>query len=99
MAKSHRAIYPLHKNKSDIPFSLIHSDMWEPSQKSTLLGYRWFVLFVDDYTRMMWLYLLKNKDWAFTVFCFFYIMIQTQFYAKLRVLHSDNGGEYMNRQF
>ena len=27
LAKSHRAIYHLHKNKSDVPFSLIHSDV------------------------------------------------------------------------
>ena len=61
LAKSHQTIYPLHKNKSDVPFSLIHFDVWGPSPKSTLSSYRWFVLFVNDCTRMTWLYLLKKK--------------------------------------
>ena len=39
LAKSQQTIYPLHKNKSDVPFSLIHSDVWGPSAKSTLSGY------------------------------------------------------------
>ena len=92
-------MYHLHKNKSDIPFILIHYDVWGPSLKSTLLGYRWFVLFVDNCTRMTWLYLLKSKDEFFTALCSFHRMIQTQFFAKLRVLRFDNGDEYMNRQF
>ena len=50
LAKSHRTIYSLHNNKSDVPFSLIHYDVWGPSPKSTLSGYPWFVLFVDDCT-------------------------------------------------
>ena len=44
---------------------------------------------------MTWLYLLKNKDEVFTVFCSFHTMIQTQFFAKLRV-RFDNDGEYMS---
>ena len=79
LAKSHLTIYHLQKNKSDVPFSLIHSDVWGPFPKSALSGYCWFVLFVDDCTRMTWIYLLKNKDEVFTTFCSFHTMIQTQF--------------------
>ena len=96
LAKSHWAIYPLHKNKSDVLFSLIHSDVWGPSQKSTLSGYHRFVLFVNDCTRMTWLYLLKNKDEVFIVFYSFHTMIQTQFSAKFRVIRFENDGEYMS---
>ena len=52
LAKSHRATYPLSMNKSDTPFSLIHSDVWGPSPVSIVSGVRWFVTFVDDCTRM-----------------------------------------------
>lgn len=99
LAKSHRASYPLSINKSNIPFALVHSDVWGPSPVSTSSGVRWFVIFVDDCTRMTWLYLLKNKDEVFEVFQSFHTMIQTQFSAKLQVLRSDNGGEYVNRRF
>lgn len=99
LAKSHRATYPLSINKSDTPFALIHSDVWGPSPLSTVSGVRWFVIFIDDCTRMTWLYLIKNKDEVFSIFRSFHTMIQTQFSAKIHRLRSDNGGEYVNHHF
>jgi len=99
LAKSHRVPFPISLNKSDIPSILIHSDVWGPSPITTVSGIRWFVTFVDDCTRMTWLYLLKRKDEVFGVFQAFHAMIQNQFSAKIRILRSDNGGEYMNRDF
>ena len=84
-------------NKSEVPFSLIHSDVWGPSPVSTASGHRWFVIFVDDCTRMTWLYLLKHKDEVLRVFKLFHVMVQTQFSAKIQIFRSDNGGEYVNR--
>ncbi|RVW24902.1 Retrovirus-related Pol polyprotein from transposon TNT 1-94 [Vitis vinifera] len=70
-----------------------------PSPITTVNGFKWFVLFVDDCTRMTWLYLLKHKDEVLGVFKSFHAMVQTQFSAKVQVLRSDNGGEYVNHQF
>ena len=83
LAKSHRVSYSTSLNKSDIPFSLIHSDVWGPSPITTSSGIRWFVTFINDCTRMTWLYLLKHKDYVFSVFQSFHTMIQTQFSAKI----------------
>ncbi|KAM7531145.1 hypothetical protein LguiB_034555 [Lonicera macranthoides] len=53
LAKSHCATYsPSFSNKSIIPFELIHSDVWGPSKESTISGMRYFVLFIDDCTRL-----------------------------------------------
>jgi hypothetical protein len=30
-------------NKSDVPFVLVHTDVWGPSRVVSLSGYRWFV--------------------------------------------------------
>ena len=99
LAKSHRVSYSTSLNKSDIPFALIHSDVWGPSPITTSSGIRWFMTFIDDCTRMTWLYLLKHKDDVFSVFQSFHIMIQTQFSAKIQILRSDNGGEYVKKNF
>ena len=48
---------------------------------------------------MTWLYLLKHKDEVFATFHLFHTMIQTQFSEKIKILRSDNGGEYVNQQF
>ena len=57
------------------------------------------MIFIDDFTRMTWLYLLKHKDDVFSVFQSFHTMIQTQFSAKIQILRSNNGGEYVNKKF
>ena len=96
LAKSHRASFPLILNKSPFPFMVIHSDVWGPSKVSTLSGSRWFVTFIDACTRMTWLCLMKTKDEVNLLFQKFHKMIETQYNAKVRVLHSDNGGEYQS---
>uniref|UniRef100_A0A2N9EKA6 Integrase catalytic domain-containing protein n=1 Tax=Fagus sylvatica TaxID=28930 RepID=A0A2N9EKA6_FAGSY len=51
-AKNHRVSFPLSFNKSDVPFSLIHTDVWGPSPIPTYTGVQWFVSFIDDCTRV-----------------------------------------------
>jgi hypothetical protein len=83
VAKSHSTSYLPIFNKSSIPFTLVHSDVWGPSPISIVSGIRWFVIFFFFYdcTRMTWLYLMKNKDEVFSIFQSFHAMIQTQFSA------------------
>ena len=59
-------------------------------------GSHWFVTFIDDYTRMTWLCLMKTKDEVNLFFQKFHKMIETQYNAKVRVLCNDNGGEYQS---
>jgi len=76
LAKSHRTSYHMSLNKSSVHFALIHYDMWGPSPRITVFGHHWFVIFVDDYTQMTWLYLMKTKDEVFQIFQNFHVMIQ-----------------------
>jgi len=99
VAKSHCTSYLPSLNKSIAPFALGHSDVWGPSPISIVSGVRWFVIFVDDCTRMTWFYLMKNKDKVFSIFQSLHAMIHTQFSATLRVIRSDNGGKFVNQRF
>ena len=74
----------------------LHSDLWGPSLVSTTSRIRWFVTFVDDCTCITWLYMLKNKSEVCDVFHLFQQMIKTQYSFDIKVLRSDNGGEYIN---
>ena len=77
-AKSHRASFPLSLNKNNnSPFSLIHSDVWGPAPHSDGSRIKWFVTFIDDCTRMTWLYLMKYKNEVFNIFQVFHKMVQT----------------------
>jgi histone deacetylase 1/2 len=55
---------------------------------------KYFILFLDDYSRYTWFYPLQTKDQALPVFKQFKLQIENQFDAKIKCLQSDNGGEY-----
>ena len=95
-AKSHRVSFPSSLNKSTKPFDLVHSDVWGPSPVNSSVGNRWFVLFIDNCTRMTWLYVLKTKGEVSHVFKSFFNMVQNQFNRNIKILRSDNGGEFVN---
>ena len=60
-AKHHRVSNSLKDYTPTSPCTLIHSDIWGPSRVQTVSSARWFVTFIDDHTRMTWIYLLKKK--------------------------------------
>ena len=59
----------------------------------------YFLLFIDDFSRMTWVYFLKEKSQAFSVFKEFKALVETQSGFKLKVLRIDNGGEYTSGAF
>jgi hypothetical protein len=59
-------------SKSNEIFELIHSDVWGPSPIDSYNGFKYYVIFVDDFSRATWLYLMKNKSevfFSFSKFC------------------------------
>ena len=57
---------------------------------------KWLITFIDDHTRLCWVYLLTDKTEVRSVFMNFRSMIQTQFHTKIQILLTDNGTEYFN---
>ena len=92
LAKSHKHSYSPSSNHSSEPFVLIHSDVCGPAPEFSKQSYSYFVSFIDDCTRMCWIYFLKHKSEVFDVFVKFYNTIVTQFKTKPQILRSDNGG-------
>ena len=76
------------------PFQIIHSDVWGPAPILSHLGFSYFVLFVDDFTRFTWIYFLKNKSQVFHMFQEFQSLVSRQFNSQIKSFHSDWGGEY-----
>ena len=75
-SKHVRSNYPIQGYKSSHPFTMIHSDIWGPSKVKTISGTRWFLTFIDDHTRLTWVYLMKEKSETSTRFKDFHTMIQ-----------------------
>ena len=83
LAKSHRHSFKLNNTRMKDPFALIHSDVWGPAPITGGQGFRYLLLFVDDYSRMTWVYFLKNKSDVFEKFTDFYSLIHTQYNQKI----------------
>jgi hypothetical protein len=76
---------------------LIHSDV--PASITSFNGYRYYILFVDDYTRFNWLYLLKQKSDVFTTFKNFKATVENEFSKQIKFLRTNCGGEYTSNEF
>ena len=97
-AKHKRVPFPPQPYCPSKPFSLVHSDLWGPSRISTLSNKRLFLSFIDDHTRVSWVYLLRDKSEADNMFDNFYSMIETQYNSKIQILRTDNGTEFFNQR-
>ncbi|XP_038874497.1 general transcription factor IIH subunit 2 isoform X2 [Benincasa hispida] len=67
-AKQSRVSFWSQPYKPAISFSLVHSDVWGPSPVTTSIGKRWFVTFIDDHTRLTWVFLLTDKSEVSSIF-------------------------------
>ena len=91
--------YPLSVSQSAAPFYLIHSDVWDPTPLISKGGNRYYVLFIDDYTRFTWLYFMHHRSQLLSLCRSFVAMIRTQFSASIKTFRSDSGGEYTSQAF
>ncbi|KAA3484491.1 pleiotropic drug resistance protein 3-like [Gossypium australe] len=66
---------------------LVHTDVYGPMKKASLNNSKYFILFINDYTRYCWVYFLKVKFEVAEACC------------KLRILRFDNGIEYTSEKF
>ena len=78
---------------------LVHSDVWGPAPVASYAGNKYFVTFIDDFSRKVWVFAMKEKSEIFGIFKRWRVMIETQTGARLKCLKTDNGGEYCSRDF
>jgi transposase InsO family protein len=66
---------------------------------SSISGYVYYVSFIDDYSRKTWVYFLKSKDEVFNKFKEFKALIENLSKRNIKILRSNNGGEYTSKEF
>lgn len=64
------------KSVSSEPLQLVHVDVWGPSLTFSFNGEKYFVVFLDDFSKYSWIYPLKNKSEVFDVFVQFHLMVE-----------------------
>ena len=78
---------------------LVHGDLCGLITPATASGNKYFLLIVDDFSRYMWLEVLKSKDEAFRYFKKIKAHAEMQGNAKLRAFCTDRGGEFTSNEF
>jgi transposase InsO family protein len=81
------------------PLEIVHTDLGGPTTTKGLKGEKYFMLLVDDYTRMTVVCFLKNKSEAFENFKIYKEMVENEIDSKIKCLRFDNGGEFTSKEF
>lgn len=69
LGKSHKQSFPTAKHTTKAILDYVHSDLWgSPTTPESLGGCKYFISFIDDFSKKVWVYFLKTKDGAFERF-------------------------------
>ncbi|KAH7845799.1 hypothetical protein Vadar_006185 [Vaccinium darrowii] len=88
------SFYPRVESRASRPFKLVHSDIWGPMHVPNIFGFQYYVIFVDDFSRVTYLYLMKMRSELSSIFKSFYMEIKTQFDTCICIFRSNNAREY-----
>ncbi|KAG8385238.1 hypothetical protein BUALT_Bualt03G0021300 [Buddleja alternifolia] len=61
LGKSKTLPFPSHTARTTKPFELIHTDVWGIAPVISHEHYKYFVTFIDDFTRFTWIYFLRRS--------------------------------------
>ena len=72
----------------------IHIDVCGPTKTVYLGGKHYFLTFVDDFSKRVWVYTMRTKDEVVGKFLVRKKMMENQTGRKIKVLRLDNGTKY-----
>ena len=96
LGKNDKKPFQSSESRAKGTLDLIHSDLCGPMLVTTPGEYLYFVTFIDDYSRKTWIYYLKNKesDEVLDRFKEFKSLVENHTGRRIKVLRSNNSGEY-----
>ncbi|KAE8708207.1 PLAC8 family protein [Hibiscus syriacus] len=97
--KAHQIPYDESKFKTKEPLELVHSDVFGPVKQQSISGMRYMVTFIDDFSRYVWVFFMKEKSDTFSKFKEFRDSAEGEVGKKICCLRTDNGGEYRSNEF
>ena len=97
--KKNRKPFPKATWRASKKLQLIHSDILGPQRTPSLKGSLYYVVFIDDFTWMCWIFLLKHKSEITQIFWKFKVKVENESGCRIQTLRSNNGKEYTSKSF
>lgn len=97
--KQARLPFPNQGSRANGTLEVVHADVYGPLEVLLIGKSRYFVILNDDYTKMSFVYFLKTKDGVYLSFAEFKSLVENQTEKKIKILRSDNGAEFCNKEF
>jgi hypothetical protein len=81
---------------SQRPFDFVHSYVWGRAPFVCNGGHKYYIIFIDDFSRHTWIYSMKHHSEALSIYKNFSSMIRTHFDTLICVFHVDSAGEFLS---
>ena len=99
LGKNVKSSFPSNSRRSKGILDMVHSDIYGSMSAKSLLGFLFYVLFIDDFSRKIWIFFLKAKNETLGKFKEFKALVENQSSRKVHALRSNNRGEYISKEF
>ena len=76
LGKQARGSFLHDKNVSRNVLDIVHSYVWGPAKTTSMGGCTYYVTFIDDHTRKVWVYFMKEKSEFFVHFQNFIFLVE-----------------------
>jgi hypothetical protein len=97
--KQNQVRFPSGAMRAEGILKLVHSDVFGHVSILSLGKSMYYVSFIDDFSRNTWIYFLRNKFEVFDYFKEFTALVENQTEKRIKVLRTDNGGEFHGNEF
>lgn len=97
--KQTRLPFPKKGTRAISLLQIIHSDVCGPMSVNSIGGAKYYVSFIDDFSRKTFIYIIMQKSQVFECFKKFKALVENQTDKKIKFFRSDGGKEYDNHKF
>lgn len=95
--KMHNVPFQNNRSRAKEILELVHTDLNGPHKNEGFDGSKYFLTFIDDYSKCALVYTLKSKDEVYNYFIDYINKVENLTGKRIKKLKCDNGTEYMNK--
>jgi transposase InsO family protein len=99
MGKYVKSTFHEKENRASMILERIHTDVCGPFSVASTKKHKYYVIFVDEFSRKCWIFFMQKKDQTFSKFCEFKALVEKESGKQVKAPRSDNGGEYISKEF